>query len=413
MPDLNRRARQILPNIVVVDAVLPEAATDGRGDRASCSPSGCGGAARPVPRVLPARAPARADRRDTGALLRTVRRRVERVIMRPLRLEVEGFTCYRDRQPPLEFSGLTLFAIAGPTGAGKSSILDTMLYALVRKGSAHRQARHLRVHLAGRDSMSVALDFRVRGSAYRVTRLSKLPKSGLKSEATLAEITDGIERSIADQIRPVNDAIVSLLGLGYDEFIQTVVLPQGEFAKFLKAKPTDQRAILQHLLRHDVFARMRDLAEERRREMDAECGASTANWCLYVAATEESLATSEAMLTDARARQSEAGTAKDVADTHGPGCQASSSTHPRSRAVAFTARRRRGGYNERGARPCRARERSSRVCHQAAAGSIPGRHHENGERPRGSTERDWSRWAGIESQERDSGALASCNRRGS
>ena len=50
--------------------------------------------------------------------------------MRPLRLDVEGFTCYRERQQPLDFSSLSLFAIAGPTGAGKSSILDTMLYAL-------------------------------------------------------------------------------------------------------------------------------------------------------------------------------------------------------------------------------------------------------------------------------------------
>jgi exonuclease SbcC len=50
--------------------------------------------------------------------------------MRPLRLEVEGFTCYRDRQNVLDLSELRLFAIAGPTGAGKSSILDAMLYAL-------------------------------------------------------------------------------------------------------------------------------------------------------------------------------------------------------------------------------------------------------------------------------------------
>ena len=148
-----------------------------------------------------------------------------------------------------------------------------------------------------------------------VTRLIEVPKSGLKSEATLAEITGGIERSIADQIQPVNDAIVSLLGLGYDEFIQTVVLPQGEFAKFLRAKPTDQRSILQHLLRHDVFTRMRDLAEERRREMDAQMRGLDGQLASYVAATEEALATSEAMLADARARQSEAGSAKDVADT--------------------------------------------------------------------------------------------------
>src|SRR3954464_6250989 len=163
--------------------------------------------------------------------------------MRPLRLEVEGFTCYRDRQPTLDFNGLTLFAIAGPTGAGKSSILDTMVYALF--GKVPRLGKHdISEFIShGRDMMSVALDFQVRGHDYRVTRLSKLSKlKQLKSEATLAELIGGVERSLADQVRPVNDAIVELLGLGYDEFIQTVVLPQGEFAKFLKAKPTDQRA---------------------------------------------------------------------------------------------------------------------------------------------------------------------------
>lgn len=235
--------------------------------------------------------------------------------MRPIRLEVEGYTCFRDRQPPLEFSELSLFAIAGPTGAGKSSILDTMLYALF--GKVPRIGKHdISEFIShGRDSMSVALDFQVRGKSYRVTRLSKRSKSSLKSEASLAEITNGIERSIADQIRPVNDAIVSLLGLGYDEFIQTVVLPQGDFAKFLRAKPTDQRAILQHLLRHNVFARMRDLAEERRRDMDAHMRGLDGQLASHVAATEEALATSEAMLAGARARQSEAGSAKDVAET--------------------------------------------------------------------------------------------------
>jgi DNA repair protein SbcC/Rad50 len=235
--------------------------------------------------------------------------------MRPLRLEVEGFTCYRDRQPVLDFSELTLFAIAGPTGAGKSSILDTMLYALF--GKLPRIGKHdISEFIShGRDMMSVALDFQVRGRDYRVTRLSKLSKSKqLKSEATLAELTGGLERSLADQVRPVNDAIVELLGLGYDEFIQTVVLPQGEFAKFLKAKPTDQRAILQHLLRHDVFTRMRDLAEDRRREMDAEMRGLEGKLSGLTDATAEALAASEMGLSEARARQVDAAKAKDDAD---------------------------------------------------------------------------------------------------
>ena len=235
--------------------------------------------------------------------------------MRPLRLEVEGFTCYRDRQPVLDFSELRLFAIAGPTGAGKSSILDTMLYALF--GKLPRIGKHdISEFIShGRDMMSVTLDFQVRGRDFRVTRLSKLSKSKqLKSEATLAELTGGVERSLADQVRPVNDAIVELLGLGYDEFIQTVVLPQGEFAKFLRAKPSDQRAILQHLLRHDVFTRMRDLAEDCRRELDAEMRGLEGKLSGLNDATAEALAASKVGLAEARVRQADTAKVRDEAD---------------------------------------------------------------------------------------------------
>jgi exonuclease SbcC len=234
--------------------------------------------------------------------------------MRPLRLEVEGFACYRDRQPVLEFAGLTLFAIAGPTGAGKSSILDAMLYALF--GEVPRIGKHGIAEFIsqGRDRMSVTLDFHVRSRDYRVTRTSRQLKSSVKTDATLAELTAAGERSIASQVKPVNDAIVDLLGLGYDEFIQTVVLPQGEFAKFLKARPADQRSILQHLLRHDVFSRMRDLAEERRRDMDARLRGLDGQLSTYADATEEALAAREEELTDARERQAEAASARDAAD---------------------------------------------------------------------------------------------------
>ena len=90
--------------------------------------------------------------------------------MRPLRLDVEGFTCYRERQQPLDFSSLSLFAIAGPTGAGKSSILDTMLYALY--GEVPRIGKHgIGEFIShGRDAMAVCLEFRVSGKDYRFTR---------------------------------------------------------------------------------------------------------------------------------------------------------------------------------------------------------------------------------------------------
>lgn len=234
--------------------------------------------------------------------------------MRPLRLEVEGFTCYRDRQPALDFSELTLFAIAGPTGAGKSSILDAMLYALFGEVPRIGKQGVSEFISQGRDRMSATLDFRVRDRDYRIVRASKQLKASVKTEATLAELTPAGERSIASQVKPVNEEVVRLLGLGYDEFIQTVVLPQGDFAKFLKAKPTDQRAILQHLLRHDVFARMRDLAEARRREMEADTRGLEGKLSTLQDATDEALAANVKALEEARTRQVNATLAWESAD---------------------------------------------------------------------------------------------------
>lgn len=191
--------------------------------------------------------------------------------MRPLRLEAEGFTCYRDKQVTLDFSGLSLFAISGPTGAGKSSILDTMLYALYGEVPRIGKQGIGDIISQGRDSLSVCLDFSLRGSVYRVARRVKRSRRGaLSTTATLAEIRNGTERNVADNVRPVNDAVAGLLGLDYGAFTQTVILPQGEFARFLRADPKAQREILQHLLRHDVFERMRAEAERRRSAVDVE-----------------------------------------------------------------------------------------------------------------------------------------------
>jgi DNA repair protein SbcC/Rad50 len=235
--------------------------------------------------------------------------------MRPLRLDVEGFTCYRERQQVLDFSAMSLFAIAGPTGAGKSSILDTMLYALygvvprVGKQAIGEFISH------GRDSMSVCLDFRVSGRDYRVTRRVKRPTKGpLKTSATLAELIGGQEKGLADNVKPVNDAVAQVLGLGYDEFIQTVVLPQGDFAKFLKASPMDQRAILQHLLRHDVFMRMRDEAERRRRQFAGQMDVIDGKLTTYEGATAEALAALDSALAQAGADLDAAAVARDAAD---------------------------------------------------------------------------------------------------
>src|SRR5262245_5965143 len=89
--------------------------------------------------------------------------------VRPLLLEIQGFTCYRDEQPPLDFKGMSLFAIAGPTGAGKSTILDAMLYALYGTVPrlVGRDAKLSEFVSHGSNVLSVRLDFQLRGETYR------------------------------------------------------------------------------------------------------------------------------------------------------------------------------------------------------------------------------------------------------
>jgi exonuclease SbcC len=189
--------------------------------------------------------------------------------VRPLRLEVEGFACYRARQPPLDLSGLSLFAIAGPTGSGKSTILDAMLYALY--GNVPRMGRQGVAELVshGRDVLTVAFDFRLQGRDYRVVRTLKKGRRAA-STAVLAELTARGEKSLADGVSDVDTRLRDLVGLDFGAFTQTVILPQNEFARFLQSRPKEQRAILQYLLRHSVYERMRAEAARRKDALERD-----------------------------------------------------------------------------------------------------------------------------------------------
>lgn len=180
--------------------------------------------------------------------------------MRPLSLQVSGFTCFRERQTPLDFSRLELFAITGPTGGGKSSVLDAMTYALYGKvprmgrGSVKDLISH------GCDRMTVLFEFSVHQRRFLVTRCTR--RNGA-SAVQMDELHEGTRAPLAEGARQVQMAVTHILGLDYDAFTQAVMLPQGEFARFLKGDRAERRLILQELLRLTVYGRMRELASER------------------------------------------------------------------------------------------------------------------------------------------------------
>jgi exonuclease SbcC len=192
--------------------------------------------------------------------------------MRPLRLQIEGFASFKERQQ-LDLSSLNLFAITGPTGAGKSSLLDAMLFALYGIIPRVGAQNHDELISHGRPRMAVVLDFQIGSHVFRVTRTRR--RKG-PAQAQLEELGNGAERPVAEGVTSVEAEVRKRLGLSYDAFAQAVVLPQGEFMRFLKPdSPGKRRGILRDLLRLGVYERMRqrasgraDRLEQRVNELD-------------------------------------------------------------------------------------------------------------------------------------------------
>lgn len=179
--------------------------------------------------------------------------------MRPLRLQIEGFTSFAERTE-LDFSTLDLFAITGPTGAGKSSLIDAMVFALYgwvpRVGKEYRQ---LISH--GAERLAVQLDFQVGPDLFRVSR--NVRKSDGKVQARLDRIVDGEAESLASKVSEIESEVERIVGLDHDGFTRSVVLPQGEFDRFLKGKPDERRKILVSLLNLRIYEDMQAIAYRR------------------------------------------------------------------------------------------------------------------------------------------------------
>ena len=185
--------------------------------------------------------------------------------MRPVRLVVEGFTSFRKAQE-IDFSELDLFVITGPTGSGKTSILDAVtlaLYGMVPR-TGKRDLKEL-ISL-GTSQAKVQLDFRVGNADYRVVR--RIPRQRAQF-ATLERIEGetAIPEAERGGVTAVNERLVKIIGLDYRSFTTAVLLPQGDFASFLKGDVKVRRRILIRLLDLDRFERAGALARKKASEL--------------------------------------------------------------------------------------------------------------------------------------------------
>lgn len=180
--------------------------------------------------------------------------------MRPVKLRIEGFSSYRGRQT-IEFDDVDFFSITGPTGAGKSSLIDAMIFALYGRVPRLGARAVAPVITAGADRARVAFDFEADGATYTAVRLAQRNANGGASVRE-ARLQAG-EQVLASGADDVTAAVEDLLKLSFDDFTRTVVLPQGEFARFLAATRAERQGLLRNLLGMDVYTRVRELARTR------------------------------------------------------------------------------------------------------------------------------------------------------
>jgi DNA repair protein SbcC/Rad50 len=180
--------------------------------------------------------------------------------MRPLRIRAEGFSAYRSAVE-LDLDGVEFFSLSGPTGSGKSALVDVMIFALFGRvprlgGNAVAPAIS-----AGAVRTRVAVDFDVGGATYTAVRMAERTRSGgaTVKEARLQRGDEVLADGADDVTREVED----LLSLRFDDFTRTVVLPQGEFARFLTSPKAERQSLLRNLLGLDVYSTVRSLAKTR------------------------------------------------------------------------------------------------------------------------------------------------------
>ncbi|WP_273653097.1 AAA family ATPase [Cellulomonas fimi] len=198
----------------------------------------------------------------------------------------------------VDFSALSasgLFLLDGPTGSGKSTLIDAVVFALYGKvASADASDDRLRSAYAADDVPTVVdLTFEVASGVYRVRRSPGYDRAKKRGTGTVRQqpsITlwrlsaddDGsgdpddvpAGEVVSTRLDEAGAELQRVVGLDRTQFVQTIVLPQGEFARFLRADPEQRRGLLQKIFGTEVYDRIgRRLVELRRESAEAVAAA--------------------------------------------------------------------------------------------------------------------------------------------
>ncbi|MCM4083219.1 AAA family ATPase [Paractinoplanes hotanensis] len=229
--------------------------------------------------------------------------------MRPIRLDMAGFTVFRD-ETSVDFTDADYFALVGPTGSGKSTVLDAITFALYGTVPRWGGSRGIGNALApSATEARVRLVFESAGDRYVATRVVRRDGRGnvKTAGAGLQLMPPGFDVSKLDTGMDLDDlgevlagtpaemdrAVLDAVGLPFEQFTSCVVLPQGQFADFLHAKPATRQQILVNLLGLHVYEEVQTRASGRAQTAEGKLAVVDQNLAALADATDEAVEAAE------------------------------------------------------------------------------------------------------------------------
>lgn len=221
--------------------------------------------------------------------------------MRIRRLELAGIGPFAATYT-IDFDALTaggLFLLDGPTGSGKSTIIDAItwgLYGAVAGGRDSTDDRMRSTHAAPAAQSYVDLVFSVEAGTFRVRRTPQWTKPGNKNPTNatgkLWRLSEGAVESgrleagevLETKAAGTSIEVARLIGLNREQFVQTIVLPQGKFADFLRLRSSERTALLEQIFDTGIYRRVAEELSRRANEGASEVASARQAWLMSAAA---------------------------------------------------------------------------------------------------------------------------------